>query len=61
MTLYSTGCPRCKVLKTKLDSINAVYDLEIGTEKILELGFKSAPILEIDGKYYTFEEAVHMI
>lgn len=57
MILYSTGCPKCNVIKKKLALKNIQYE-EITDENIIrEKGFQSVPILEVDGKIYEFSEA----
>ena len=59
--LYSTGCPRCNVLKQKLDSKGIRYvtvnDVDIMTEK----GIETVPVLEVDGQMMKFPEAMKWI
>lgn len=63
--LYSTGCPKCAVLKMKLDKLKVNYELETNQEVIVETGKKnsilSAPILEVDGAFYDFISAVNYL
>ena len=47
--LYTTHCPRCEVLKTKLEQKNISYEEETDVEKMLQMGIKSVPMLSIDG------------
>ena len=47
--LYTTHCPRCEVLKTKLEQKNISYKEETDIEKMLQMGIKSVPMLSIDG------------
>lgn len=58
---YSTHCPKCNVLKKKLDQKNVAYeevnDVEIMTQK----GFMQAPMLEVDDKIMNFSEATNWI
>lgn len=61
ITLYSTGCPQCTVLKKKLDAAGIKYDLVMDQEVMVSLGFKSAPILAVGGYYYTFAEAIRWV
>lgn len=61
VTLYTIHCPQCTVLQKKLDSSNIDYNIVDDVEKMKELGFKSAPILVVDDKSYTFSEAVKWI
>lgn len=58
ITLYTTHCPRCKVLKAKLDSENIDYEVVEGEEAIREKGFVTTPLLEVDGKVMEFSEAI---
>ena len=59
--LYTTHCPKCKVLETKLKQSNIDYQI-IEDEKIMmDKGFMEAPKLEIDGKVMGFEEAINWI
>lgn len=57
VTLYSTHCPKCEVLKKKLNS-NGIDFEEVNDIKIMvKMGFMTAPILEVDGKIMNFSEA----
>lgn len=59
--LYSTHCPKCKVLETKLKQKNIIYE-EINDVKIMQdKGFNFVPQLEVDGVVYDFKEAVKWI
>jgi len=59
--LYSTHCPRCKVLTKKLQDAGVQYE-EINDIEIMKArGFNEAPKLEIDGVVYGFKEAVNWI
>jgi glutaredoxin len=58
IVLYSTHCPQCRALETKLQKANIEYVLNDNKEEMLKLGFKSAPILQVDGTYYNFAEAI---
>ena len=61
ITLYTTHCPKCKVIEKKLAQKNIQYVEVSDVKKMTELGFKSAPILEVDGRIYTFKEANQFI
>lgn len=56
-TLYSTGCPKCQVLKKKLDAAGINYTIELDIKIMKAKGFLQVPILEVDGKYMNFTEA----
>lgn len=56
--LYEHGCPRCKVLKAKLDQKGIQYKTVNDVEAMKAKGFNEAPKLEVDGAIYDFKEAV---
>ena len=55
--LYSTDCPKCKVLKKKLDVNGIKYEVVSDTNVMQEKGFASAPILEVNGECMDFAKA----
>lgn len=61
ITLYSTGCPQCKVLKAKLDKAGIQYNVITDQAMMMALGFQSAPILQVDNVTYKFADAVKWI
>lgn len=61
VVFHSTHCPKCKVLKLKLDKKNINYEENNDVELMVQKGFKSAPVLEVDGVVYNFKEAVEWI
>ena len=60
VNFYSQGCPKCKVLQTKLDQKSIDYsiieDFDIST--LESNGIKSLPALEVDGQWMKFEDAI---
>lgn len=58
---YSTDCPKCKILKKKLDSKNLTYSLVDDVDAMLDLGLMSAPALSVDGKLMDFSNAINFI
>lgn len=61
VVLYSTHCPKCKVLGMKLKQKNINFEENTNIDVMIEKGFKSAPILEVDGIVYDFKQAVDWI
>lgn len=51
------GCPKCKIIKTKLNMKKISFVYHENSDLIKELGFMSAPILKVGDKYLKFEEA----
>lgn len=56
--LYSTGCPKCNVLKRKMEMKNIAYE-EISDLNVLqEKGLQSVPYLQVnDGELMDFSAA----
>lgn len=59
--LYSTGCPKCRILETKLSEKNIEYKKNTDIEEMKKLGFVSAPILVVDDKTLNFGDAIRWI
>lgn len=59
--LYSTGCPKCVVLKNKLKEKNINFIENNDTDEMIKLGFLELPILCIDGKIYNFIQAIKWV
>lgn len=55
--LYSTGCPRCKVLEKKLESKGIAYEKNNSVEEMLSLGITEVPVLNVYGHLLSFSEA----
>lgn len=49
----SLVCPQCKVIQTKLDMKGIAYEAEFDMDKMIALGIKSIPTLEVDGERIT--------
>lgn len=61
IVLYSTGCPRCNVLETKLKNKGVDFEEINDTKLMIDKGFDSVPILEVDGNYMDFGKANEFI
>lgn len=55
--LYSNGCPRCRVLKQKLDAKSITYAEENSVDKMLAMGISQVPVLSVDGELLAFGQA----
>ena len=51
LKLYSTDCPKCKILEKKLINKHISFEkiTDFDYDEMKEKGFNFAPILEIDG------------
>lgn len=61
VVLYSTGCPKCNVLEKKLSSAGIEYEIINDADLMINKGFTSTPMLEVDGKDLDFKKAVDWI
>ena len=48
ITLFSTGCPQCQILESKLQDKGLDYTIINDIEKMKQLGMTRVPILQID-------------
>lgn len=61
ITLFSTDCPRCRVLEKKLIAANINFQKSSDIQEVIDQGFMSAPVLKIEDKYLDFKTAVNWI
>ena len=58
VVVYSTNCPKCKVLESKLAAKQIPYEVNTDVEEMRKLGIMEAPMLEVDGELLGFVAAV---
>ena len=61
INLYSTGCPKCKILEMKLKQKDIKYNEISDLEKLKEKNILQVPVLEVDGEFYDFAKAVMFV
>ena len=62
ITVYSQdGCPKCKVLKMKLDQKGLSYNECKDVELMMALGFMALPVMAVDEQVMPFEAAVKYV
>lgn len=61
IVLYSTGCPKCGVLKKKLEEKNIPYTENNSVDEMLALGITQVPMLGIDEAIFDFKAAVEWV
>jgi len=60
--LYSTNCPKCRVLEKKLTDANIDFIVNNNVEEMLSKGFETAPILSLEnGTSLDFSKAIDWI
>lgn len=57
VVLYTTHCPKCKVLTAKLDRANIKYEINEDVSEVIEAGYHTVPMLKVDGVMMNFTEA----
>lgn len=57
VVLYSTGCPKCKILEQKLNMKNISYEKTNDVSELIKRGFMSAPVLRVGDEYLEFKAA----
>lgn len=58
ITLYSTDCPRCNILKDKLKDAGYRFQVVADPELMIALGFKESPMLSVEGELMNFSKAI---
>ena len=65
MKVYSTNCPRCRVLLKKLQAANKEFELIEDEDEVLrvarEYGIEEVPFVVEDGQLYRFNEMIKRI
>lgn len=59
--LYTTHCPKCRVIETKLSKKGIAFETNDNVDEMIKLGFKFAPVLYVDGQYLDFAQANNWI
>lgn len=57
IVLYTTGCPKCKILKKTLDDKGISYKEETDVKTMISMGIVTAPMLSVNGDMMDFGEA----
>jgi len=59
--LYTTHCPKCKILESKLLEKMILFQKFDNEEAMIEMGFLQSPMLKVDEKLLNFGEAISWI
>lgn len=59
--LYSTGCPRCKILSKKLLEKGIDFKVCDDVDKMLSMGFVDVPVLSVDGDMMKYTQAISWV
>lgn len=58
---YSTHCPKCAVLQSKLNEKSIEYIENNNIEDMIKTGYRTAPLLEVDGEVMDFTSAIKWV
>ena len=61
VVMYSTHCPKCKVLAMKLAQKGIEFEEIDNLDEMRRIGLKSAPALRIEGNILGFNEAIEWL
>ena len=59
--LYSNDCPKCKVLKRKLDDLKIDYEVVYHIKVMESLGIQNLPMLQVGDRRFAFAEAIRYL
>lgn len=59
--LYTTGCPKCRILEQKLKEKNVNYEICEDIEKMRKIGIMSVPVLMVGEEKMPFYDAVKYV
>lgn len=61
VTLYSSNCLNCEILKRELDNAHVQYQVCNDIAKMIQMGFNEMPILQVNEIYLNMREAITWI
>ena len=62
ITIYTTStCPKCKILKKKLDDKGIAYEEFNDEDELQRMGILSVPVMDVDGEQLDFPAAIKYI
>lgn len=61
IVLFTTGCPKCSVLKKKMDMKRIPYTQTNDVDVAKKAGYSTAPLLIVDEVAMPFEDAVKWV
>ena len=62
ITIFTTEtCPKCKILKKKLEDKGLEYTEVTDEEKLRQMDILSVPVMTVDGERMDFAEAIKYV
>ena len=62
ITIYTTAtCPKCRILKKKLEDKNIPYVEFTDEEEMQRMGILAVPLMSVDGELMDFVKAIQYV
>lgn len=61
LILYSTHCPKCKILEAKLNQKKLSFEIVEDTDVMMGMGIMSVPILKVNDEMLDFGNAIKWV
>lgn len=62
ITIYTTAtCPKCRILKKKLEEKGIEYEEFTDEEEMQRMGIMAVPVLDVDGRMMDFPDAINYV
>ena len=62
ITLYSTNCPKCKIIEQKLEQYSIPYLKINNVDEMVELGLEEVPVIkDSSGEFFDFIAANQLL
>lgn len=59
--LYTTHCPKCRVLESKLKSKNIKFTTFTNVDEMIQLGITESPVLDYNNQRMGFVDAINFV
>ncbi len=57
LILYTNGCPKCKVIKSKLEAKDIKFTESDNIDELISHGIQSFPVLKVGEEFLSFVDA----
>lgn len=61
LILYSTNCPKCRMLEAALKNKKASYEKCEDVQTMINMGLMEAPALMVDGNILSYSDAMKYV
>ena len=61
IVLYSTGCPKCRILESKLKKSKITYYVVTDKDEMIAKGFKNVPVLKVNNEFFDYYKANNLV